>query len=465
MSVGSYCKAMSLADFVDYGYLHSKQRKELAIKKEIFEINFENAKFQFMPVLNLSISPNYSRSISSVIQPDGTLKDCNVHNISAAPSISLRYPLIYTGGLISVGSNLNIYKNMNKLNSYTNYSSSIFNLTYSQPLSFFSSYKWSKRSLLANKSISVREEIKEKLNLKEILSEEYLSLILSMRRIEILNRTNSQLDTLISQLSVMHKIGNILILELDEILLTKRKIQLDVAKEKRIFATKIRNINDKYNILLSQETEFVLPGVPVFDLNESDMKNRLVILQRDYNEKNIVDYQKKIAELRNERMVVPTLQASIGRSGAGNNIRDVWDKGQISYNISMAISFSLTDIKQKAKQLKIAKLTLENYMIKSSLEDLNEGNRLEELLSVYAEKKDYLSYIETAKKVFNDNIKVKIYLLKEGIIPYGEFIKQWDSINQLDLDLITTLESIFKVYYEISRLLLMDFYTGEKYEV
>lgn len=127
---------ITLTEFQEMFLNNSKQSTSIRYKKELINRNYKSSMNTLNPTIMFSLSPQYSKSISPITQPDGTIKDLGIHNISIAPTLTTTIPIWITGGTLSITNSLRYYRNINPQNAYSNYSLNYYYISFSQPLSF-----------------------------------------------------------------------------------------------------------------------------------------------------------------------------------------------------------------------------------------------------------------------------------------------------------------------------------------
>lgn len=145
---------ISLTEFQNLFLNNSKQSISIRYKKELINRNYKSSMNTLKPTMSFSLSPQYSKTISPITQPDGTIKDMGIHNISIAPTLTTTIPIWMTGGSLSISNSLRYYRNINPQNTYSNYSLNYYYLSLNQPLSFYSSDKWNRESTIAGHKMS-----------------------------------------------------------------------------------------------------------------------------------------------------------------------------------------------------------------------------------------------------------------------------------------------------------------------
>lgn len=135
----------SINDFIENS---KKSIDYVNFKKEKLIDEKENRLFheKFLPDVSLNFTlPSYNRSISNVIQPDGTIAFRESNNANSRVNLSVSQKIPFTGGELSVTNSFNRLDLFSDNENSTSYSASWIGLNLSQPLNFFNSIKWDKK--------------------------------------------------------------------------------------------------------------------------------------------------------------------------------------------------------------------------------------------------------------------------------------------------------------------------------
>ena len=115
--------------------------------------NYQIAMHSTMPTLKFSIAPQYSHAISPITQPDGSMQNKDVNNFSLAPTLTFSTQIPFTCGTLSISSNFNFYQYKNTNITNKNYSMNMYYINISQPLNFFNTQGWSRKTNKTNFSM------------------------------------------------------------------------------------------------------------------------------------------------------------------------------------------------------------------------------------------------------------------------------------------------------------------------
>ena len=140
-------RKLSLDDAIE---IARQQSPDALIAKHRFRSSYwqyRRYRAYYLPSLTLyGTLPNYDRSIRTISTVEGEVFSPQTTN-SVYGGLSLNQRIGLTGGTLSLNSNVsridNIYENPDT--TFTQYSSSLLNVTYTQPIFQYNSYKWERK--------------------------------------------------------------------------------------------------------------------------------------------------------------------------------------------------------------------------------------------------------------------------------------------------------------------------------
>ena len=133
---------------------------------EIVTQTYRLQRAQLFPQINLNANlPGYTNSITSVTQPDGTIKFTTVEQAFSNVGVSLSQKIAATGGTFTASSNINRFDRLSG-DRTTNYNTQPFVLGFNQPLFRFNETAFSQKAAKLSKLIGEKTFVK--LNIQDI---------------------------------------------------------------------------------------------------------------------------------------------------------------------------------------------------------------------------------------------------------------------------------------------------------
>lgn len=447
---------ISLIEFQELFLNNSKQSISLRYKKELINRNYKSSMNSLSPTMLFSLTPQYSKTISPITQPDGTIKDLGIHNISIAPTLTTTIPIWITGGSLSITNSLRYYRNINPQNTYSTYSMNYYYLSLSQPLSFYSSDKWNRKSAIAGHKMSKYQNSQENLHLKSLATSFFFNFLSLNNEIECIKSQLALSDTIITILDARYAVGNILSFELDEGKLYRRNKEISY---KNLLIKKEFLINKLLNYFDSNIPDITLlekPKFPQIDSDTTELRIRLKKKQEWQSRISTISSEYAIAEAKSKKRILPTLQVGIGNNGVGASLAETKENRSLSYNISLSFSIPILDIKEYDNQLKIAYIERDIKRIEEQIKYNNELIDLNETIQLLDE--EYANYIFLNDAITEHEKKIKVYveLLSKGNVLFQDYAKILESIYSLYKSRIASLQKAYEYMDKIDELTFFD---------
>lgn len=153
--------AIFIEECIQLALLNSNAIKIQNSTQQINELNLASSLHSIKPSFSISFSPLYNQSINSVTQPDGSIRNIGVQHASGLLSFNTSIPLSLTGGNISISQSVNYYRYINRNSSYENFGVNLYQVSYSQPLSFFRRNKFIKQTAISNYKLKTLKKFPE----------------------------------------------------------------------------------------------------------------------------------------------------------------------------------------------------------------------------------------------------------------------------------------------------------------
>jgi outer membrane protein TolC len=222
---------------------------------EIVTQTYRLQRAQLFPQVNLNANlPGYNSSITSVTQPDGTIKFTTVEQAYSSTGISLSQKIAATGGTFTASSNVNRFDRLSG-NRTTNYNTQPFVLGFNQPLFRFNETAFTLKTARLNQLIGSKIFIKQQEQLALEVSNQYHALLQTQQQLVLLQANKTNTDSLLQTAIRKLKLGKIgedeyLQIQLEQLTITTQLQQVKVNYE--LLQLKF------CNLLAIQPTELVL---------------------------------------------------------------------------------------------------------------------------------------------------------------------------------------------------------------
>lgn len=456
-------KKMSIEDIINLAYINSNEYEIYRIQKEMNERYYKSSMHNYSYSLSLSLQPQYSHSISPITQPNGSIVNHNITTHSIAPTISFATPVGFTGGTISFSSNISYYSSRNANFHSNSYSTNLFHFNYSQPIQFYNSTKWGKRSVKANFLLNEYESVNTFIKLKLKLCDYYFNVLKDQSLIQNLDQQLSSLDTLVTLYRDLYQQGRIIKVELDDLLYT----QMEAQEKKQLYQARLKYsikelskcINNTIDI---NPLDLQIPP----NLNYIDPQIAFMTLkkkQKEHESIKRIPLKKSILETKHNRGIQMSLNTGIGVNSSSERFADILQKKSPNMNFSVSVRIPISDLKEKENLYQIAKLQWQQHQLSTETQETDEENDLEQSVNYYNYLINNINFLEQKKKHLEEELEIKMQLLKTGKIIFDEYNRSYQKILESTCDIISSYNNLYNSLYSIELLTFYDFINDYDY--
>lgn len=222
--------AISIEECIQLALLNSNAIKIQNSTQKINELNLASSLHSIKPSFSISFSPLYNQSINSVTQPDGSIRNIGVQHASGLLSFNTSIPLSLTGGNISISQSVNYYRYNNRSSSYENFGVNLYQVSYSQPLSFIRRNKFIKQTAISNYKLKTLKKFPKILNIKKEIIDCYFYLLIDQENIQLLDSILDKYEIIKVQYENLYKSGKCLLVDLESLILGINEIGISKKK-------------------------------------------------------------------------------------------------------------------------------------------------------------------------------------------------------------------------------------------
>ncbi|MCF8378296.1 MAG: TolC family protein [Bacteroidales bacterium] len=460
-------KKLNLDDAIE---IARQQSPDALLAKHKFKRSywrFRSYKASYLPYLVFDGSiPAYTSGITSGYdQIQGTYFDYYDQN-RVRGAFSLNQQIGLTGGSVSINTNLERLDNL--LTNGTSYSSSIFDITFNQPIFNFNELKWD-RMIQPLEYEEAKKTYLEDMERVSIMATDYFfNLLLAQikERIAIVNLANY--DTLYKIAQGRYNLGKIaendlLQLELQFLRANAavKDVELDV--ENQLFRLKsYLRIKDEEDIELIPPDKIKPFMVEVSKAVAQARMNSSTALS--FN-RRLIEAESQLAMARYSGRFDANLRASYGYSNTSTNLADINKNPSEARVMILGVSVPILDWGVARGQIKMAESSQE--IERTSVEQEQIDFDQEIFLRVARFNMQYDQIVIAAKA---DTVARKGYEITKARYLIGKISITDLNIAQAESDnskssYINTLWNYWRSYYDLRRLTLYDFKNDLRIEV
>ena len=399
-------------------------------------------RISLLPSIASSISFPYQRSISEVIQSDGSQRFIERNYLNSALNLTISQVLPFTGGSISLTSSLNNARNFN--NKTSSFSSNWANISYQQTINGYNSYKWNKKLNALNIKKDSINYIKDKIKLKYDVSKMYLDTQLLQLKYVLIKKNIEKTQSLLFELEEKLKFGRTIKIEVEQTKITLEQLnrQLEINElDYNLGIQAIKNVMNDKSIDL-----FLLTGVNKSDfilikeiLIESIKKNGLDLEK----ELKMLEIDSNVEKVKKEGAISLNFQLGMGLNSSADRFLDLYDTPTQSQFLTFGSKIPILDWSKAKKKYSLAKLEKVNL----ELEILNEEIKIQEQVD---EIFNYKFLLITQIKSFEKQLLIskeitKMYeeLLKLGRKTIAEYRTQITEEYNITIELQKAVNNLY----------------------
>ena len=448
----------SLDDIIGLAKGQSSQAKQAETRKENKFWQYRLFKSNYNPQLAISGSlPGYSSQYSPVTQADGDISYVPVRQTSSRLNLGLEQPISLTGGTISINTNASQFNNLET--NLTGYRTTLFDLTFNQPLFAFNQLKWNKLTMPLAFEESKREYVEEMEFISRTSVERFFDYLDAQVNYQIAQFNLSNNDTIYNIETGRYNIGTTSedrLLQIELQLLRSRQdlsqAELDLQTSRlaiRIFTG--MSDGELFNLSLPETIPTIVVEEKIALQFAKDNRADFISFERRRLEAN-----QQVAEAKGQRFQM-RLNASIGLNGAGTNLDQSYVDPQSQQVANVTLFIPIVNWGRNEARMKtaLANKQLTDYVIAQE-----EQNFEQEIVTLTRRLSMLNQQIQISKK--SDEVAQKRYEVAQNRYLIGKI-----DITNLNIALtekdnakrsyIMALRGYWIAYYDLRRLTLYDF--------
>lgn len=418
-----------------------------SIENSLYEISL-------LPKVTSSVTFPYQRSISEVLQSDGSQRFIERNYINSSFNLNVSQPLPFTGGKISVNSSINGSRDFN--NNITSFSSNWVNISYQQSLNGYNSFKWTRKINDLNIRKDSIDFLKEKIKLKNEVSEKYLDVYLIQMKIQLLEENINKSEKNVIELEEKFKFGRTIKIEVDQakVGLEQLKSQLEVHNmEFRSGINELKKYMD-----YDDQPDFLLQAVVqenyIIDRRElkSAIRNNGFDLEKAIR---LLESESNIDQVKKEGAISMNIQFGMGLNSSASQFADLYNTPSQSQFVTIGAKIPIIDWGEAKRKISLAKLEKDYIEYTFKEEEKRIDNQLEEFLnykeSLVAQKKSLAEQLALSKKImemFDEMLK----LGRKTVTDYKIQLVEYFNIN---LEYQKTVNNLYLLKLKINEMKLI----------
>lgn len=448
----------SLEQVIDMAKGQSIFAKQAETSKEISYWEYRYYKSDFNPQLRLQGSlPDYNQDYVQNRLDDGTIAYQQREQTTGYANLGLYQPIFFTGGNLSVNSNLNRYNDF--LYNIESWNTTLVNVQLQQPLFRFNRLRWNQKTEPLRYEESKRSYVEEMEFISRQATDKFFSVLDAQINLQIATFNLANNDTIYKIAQGRYNIGTT---SRDNLL--QAELQL-LRSRQDVTSAKINLQNNKLDLRAyiglkdDEDFQLALPDeIPAMMLNPQEALLRARENRADFIafERRKIEAERGVAEARGQRFQVD-LTASFGLNNQAPTMDQSYQdpRRQQRFNVSFLVPVMDWGRNKARMRTAYANKQLSDYQI-AQAEVIFE----QEIVTQVHQFDILLSQIEITKK--SDEVAQERYMVSQNRYLIGKIditnlniaLKEKDDAKR---SYLSALRSYWTSYYDLRRLTLYDF--------
>ena len=439
----------------------SAQNAKQTFRESFYQ--YRNFKGEYLPLLAFdAIAPQIIRSIQQYPYPDGTIGYIRQQTAEYQGSLSLTQQIGWTGGKISVFSNLQRIDNLADSTFSSYYSTPVY-IGYTQPLFHFNPYKWEHKTKPLEYEQAKKKYLEtiEEINIKT--NDLFFNLLKSQLGIRIALSNLSYYDTLFKISIGRYQLGKIAENDLLKCKLSYLQAQAEVENSQIQFdeaLTQFRSflrINDSIELRVPEEIDFLVVDRQTA-FNEA-FKNSSIALQFRLD---LLNAAMAVNQAKMDGRFDADLSVFFGLSQSAGKLQDVYKNPMDQQNASLNLSIPIYDWGVARGKIKIAqsKQEITKNLVDQGMIDFKSNVYHKVAESNIQNNQVRIAAISDTVARKNYEISKERYLAGKNITILELTQAQTDADHSA-IGFYGALQSFWRIYFELRQMTLFDFRTNQ----
>lgn len=418
-----------------------------------------------LPQISLSpLSYSYNHSLMPTYAKDSFLVT-NAINNSVGLNISQSIP--YTGGQLTVSSNLMSARDLSSLTS--NYSTNLYSIQYSQPLTLFNNFKWERKTELLRMEQAERVYVQSIEDVSSEVVNMFFELASAQINYEITKLNYSNADTLYKLSKGRYQIGKIVESDLLQMQLNYLQSGISLTTAKLALETQESNLSTFLALPPDEKFELVIPSEYPYIAVDF---NRALQLVMENNpdmltvKMKLIEAEKNVKQIFWDKWLNSTnLTASYGLSSQGSVINKLINNPSVASGFSVGITIPIFSYGIKKEKYKLAQL---NQLIATEQADQQFNGMKKNILNVVTQFEQQNDLLRIA--AISDTIAQKRYFISKqrfimGKIDVLDLYKATTDKDNSRNQYISALHNYWSTFYTLRKLTLYDFLANKPIQI
>lgn len=429
-------------------------------------LSYRSYRASMLPTLSLSSSPSLNRSTNYVTLPDGSELFARSNSMRNNVSIDLTQNVWFTGGTISLSGNLSRSDQLGDNPTHSYYSQPL-QLSFSQSLNGYNSFKWSRKT----EPIEYRRARKQYAETMELVASQaamvFFNLVSAQTELEIAQLNHAATDTLYTYGLGRYNIGTITENELLQLELNKLNSETSIMSSQMSFDDAVDQLRNFLNLTSDTQIEVVTADsiphftVPLDQAMELARQNSPDIESMELSRLNS---ESNLAYAKSQAGFKASIYMRLGLAQTADELPESFRNLNDEQSVSVSISIPILDWGRARGRVKIAQNNLELTRMHIEQNEVSFEKMVTRTVSQFNMQERQVEIARRTMQTAQHRYEVARHLYVSGnstILDLNSAITAKDSAYR---GYVSALSRYWQLYYTIRSLTAFDFNNNELIE-
>ena len=429
-------------------------------------LSYRSYRASMLPTLSLSSSPSLNRSTNYVTLPDGSELFARSNSMRNNVSLDLSQNVWFTGGTISLSGSLSRLDLLGDNPTHSYYSQPL-QLSFSQSLNGYNSFKWSRKT----EPIEYRRARKQYAETMELVASQaamvFFNLVSAQTELEIAQLNHAATDTLYTYGLGRYNIGTITENELLQLELNKLNSETSIMSSQMSFDDAVDQLRNFLNLTSDTQIEVVTTDsiphftVPLDQAMELARQNSPDIESLELSRLNS---ESNLAYAKSQAGFKASIYMRLGLAQTADELPESFRNLNDEQSVSVSISIPILDWGRARGRVKIAQNNLELTRMHIEQNEVSFEKMVIRTVSQFNMQERQVDIARRTMQTAQHRYEVARHLYVSGnstILDLNSAITAKDSAYR---GYVSALSRYWQLYYTIRSLTAFDFNNNELIE-
>ena len=429
-------------------------------------LSYRSYRASMLPTLSLSSSPSLNRSTNYVTLPDGSELFARSNSMRNNLSLDLSQNVWFTGGTISLSGSLSRLDQLGDNPTHSYYSQPL-QLSFSQSLNGYNSFKWSRKT----EPIEYRRARKQYAETMELVASQaamvFFNLVSAQTELEIAQLNHAATDTLYTYGLGRYNIGTITENELLQLELNKLNSETSIMSSQMSFDDAVDQLRNFLNLTSDTQIEVVTTDsiphftVPLDQAMELARQNSPDIESMELSRLNS---ESNLAYAKSQAGFKASIYMRLGLAQTADELPESFRNLNDEQSVSVSVSIPILDWGRARGRVKIAQNNLELTRMHIEQNEVSFEKMVTRTVSQFNMQERQVDIARRTMQTAQHRYEVARHLYVSGsstILDLNSAITAKDSAYR---GYVSALSRYWQLYYTIRSLTAFDFNNNELIE-